>query len=611
MTFTQNNLDRALSPYLNQHRHNPIWWQEWSQEAIEYAREHDRVLFVSVGYATCHWCHVMASEAFSDTEIADYVNRWFLPIKVDREQRPDIDHVMMQFLVATTGQGGWPLNVFLSPGIEPFFALTYAPPASRSGMPGFLDILHKVKAFYEQKRSTLRPLTFRWPGNGEKAAPDPSRLEHLVSETTSQFDSQNGGMRGAPKFPPHSSLLFLLHQPDPLSETTRFAVERTLDSMLHGGLHDHLQGGFFRYCVDVTWTIPHFEKMLYDQALMIWNLSLAYRRFGHERYRDAAAATIRCLDETFLDDCLFYSAHDADTADEEGGTYLWSYDELCRALTSTEFELLSRHYHITRQGNFEGKIHLVRRRDTVTPEAQITEPEALQAVEQKLLALRRRRAQPETDRKHVTAWNCLTAIGLLQAERSGIITDGIYRARSVLETLVRNHWTADGLARSSIAGQLQHQEFLEDHAALTLLAALLHEETGDLPELLNRADENLKAFHTENGWVEAANDDFLAVPADTFDHPTPTGRSLALWGRTLTALQQQTAPPFPHEYGPALQQDAYNCAVMLTQGEFHQIDGPAPIPWARVPINTVQVRTERPQYCYQGVCRPGLPEFAL
>ncbi len=652
-----------MSPYLYQHRDNLIWWQEWSSAVLDHARANDRILFVSVGYATCHWCHVMAAEAFSDPEIATYLNKWFVCIKVDREQRPDIDHVMMQFLVATMGQGGWPLNAFLSPNLEPFFAMTYAPPHARPGMPGFLEILQKVRRFYGENRGSLKPFVFRETRPRPAEFSDPGQLGALIKQIDERFDRTSGGFRGAPKFPPHSSLLFLLYQPEPLPKSVQLGIEQTIDAMIAGGLHDHLQGGFYRYCVDVSWTIPHFEKMLYDQAMMLWNLSLAYRRIGKERYREAAEATVRCLEDTFRAGDLFVSAHDADTDHEEGSTYVWDYSELTNALSIEEFKLLSRRYELTKSGNFEGKIHLNRRNERPyegeqststedldrTAETKLTERErrTIAEAERKLLTIRHKRAQPEVDRKHVTSWNCLTAIALLHAERYGLIRDGVARARAVLDAILVHHWTDGTLAHSSIDGRLQRQEFLEDYAALALLASFLDEErqlnevkklkdlkvlavvkgkttgntlrpgtqSGDgghtsVGHTLERAVEHLGRFERDGGWIDADNADFMAVPADTFDHPTPTGRSLALWAKTRAALLQHRVPPLPQLYGAAMQEDAYNCAAMLTHGEFHQLEGPELVPWSQVPTNTVQLRSYRRQYCYRGACKAGRPEFA-
>ncbi|MFW5994764.1 MAG: thioredoxin domain-containing protein, partial [Spirochaetia bacterium] len=331
----RNALDEAQSPYLRQHRHNPVHWQQWSNEAFDYAAEHDLIVFVSVGYSTCHWCHVMAEGAFSHPDVAAYLNRHFVSIKVDREERPDIDQYLMSFLVDTTGQGGWPLNAFLSPKQETFFAMTYAPAPDdpRAGtMMSFDAVLERVHEFYHQKKDQLGVYE---PSRGTGASPGSISLTDkidlgdvhpagvdiapIVDTISSAYDWQWGGFGGGPKFPPHSTLLWMLNAhaaarsggAPPASpeagadEDTPARLEDMLrlllDTMARRGLHDHLQGGFYRYCVDGRWTIPHFEEMLYDQALLLWAYASAAFELGEPRYAAVAAGIVRCLNETFLE----------------------------------------------------------------------------------------------------------------------------------------------------------------------------------------------------------------------------------------------------------------------------------------------------------------------
>lgn len=402
MDLSRNNLDKSTSPYLLQHKDNPVHWQEWSEELIEYAKEVDKPLFVSVGYATCHWCHVMAAEAFSHKESADYLNEHFIPIKIDREQRPDIDRYLMEFLVATRRSGGWPLNAFLSPEMKPFAAFTYIPIKAKYGMPPFLQIIQQVKRFYDAEKKNLTPYdpSGRMPGDlGE---------ERLIPLIRGNFDEVFKGWGSGNKFPPHNTLLFLQYyyrwKPDtPVDDM----ITETLDTMMLRGLHDNLQGGFHRYCVDDKWTIPHFEKMLYDQAMLLWNYSLAYDVFGKKEYAQVARGIVKCLKETYLEDGLFVSAHDADTDHVEGETYLWTERELKKLLNKKELKAFLDHYEITKKGNFEGKNHLIRKKTGYGKE--------ISAIEEKLLEVRRKRVQPFTDRKKVTSWNALAGIGLLMA----------------------------------------------------------------------------------------------------------------------------------------------------------------------------------------------------
>ena len=374
--LTRNNLDLSVSPYLRQHRENPVWWQEWSQEVLDHARETDRILLVSVGYATCHWCHVMAADAFSDPDVAAYLNEHFMPIKVDREQRPDIDQMLMDFLVQTTGQGGWPLNAFLSPRLEPFFAMTYAATESRYGIPSFLDILHRVVEFYGANKDELKPFEVRAPapapgggprggntgspgaeggtgspGEGGEGRED-AELARITEAISRAFDEEHAGFGSSQKFPPHSTLLYLLNRyadsryagtPD---ETAGHIARNTLETMQRRGLHDHLQGGFFRYCVDRAWTIPHFEKMLYDQALLLWSFSLGARVFSREDFRRTAEGIYRCLEETFAEDGVYVSGHDADTDHVEGATYVWTPAEIEAVLGAEDAAFFGEIYDI-------------------------------------------------------------------------------------------------------------------------------------------------------------------------------------------------------------------------------------------------------------------------
>src|SRR3989344_5932399 len=315
MAFKRNNLDKATSPYLQQHKENPIYWQEWSKEVLEYAKKNSKIIVVSVGYAACHWCHVMANEAFSNKEIADFLNKHFVSIKVDKEQRPDIDNYMMAFIQETQGQGGWPLNIFLTPDLKPFLAVTYVPIEPRFSLPGFIYLLRNVKGTYDKHQREIReylPIFHK----GED-----SEEQHIIQAIKNNFI--NNGFGFGAMFPPHNTLLFLLsYYEKNKGAGIKDILEKILDAMAMNGLHDHLQGGFYRYCVDGSWTIPHFEKMLYDQAMLLWVYSIAYKVFKKPGYKIILEKIIECLEDTYYGG-LYYTAHDADTDHQEGGTYLW------------------------------------------------------------------------------------------------------------------------------------------------------------------------------------------------------------------------------------------------------------------------------------------------
>ncbi len=354
--FQKNNLVSSRSSYLQQHKDDPVHWQEWSNEVLAYAKQHGKLILVSCGYATCHWCHVMAETTFQERSVADFLNEYYVAIKIDREQRPDLDQYFMSFMQENYGSGGWPLNVILSPTGAPFFAGTYFPAHPTESMPGFVEVLSECKQWFERNSSKLAPYV-------SHAKKMPKQEEHeLLSSLKQNMDVTYGGLRGSQKFPPHSTLLFSLvylekHSDQELAVWT----EKTLQAMALGGLHDHVQGGFFRYCVDETWTIPHFEKMLYDQAMHLWVYSCAYHLFKKDLYKQTAEKILDCLEHTLKDPSgLYYAGLDSDTNHEEGATYLWDEEEFYDILSDSEFEKLMRIYRI--RENIEGKIHLTKKR---------------------------------------------------------------------------------------------------------------------------------------------------------------------------------------------------------------------------------------------------------
>ncbi|MFW5642522.1 MAG: thioredoxin domain-containing protein [Alkalispirochaeta sp.] len=660
--WERNNLDAALSPYLRQHATNPVWWQEWNRETLAYAETAGKPLFVSVGYATCHWCHVMAAEAFSDNGVARYLNEHFVSIKIDREERPDIDHYLMQYLLATRGNGGWPLNAFLAEPKKPVLAVTYVPVEPRREMPGFGEICRRVVEFIEHRKDELKEVTWRGGSPSmEPVAPGASiRREtlHRAANLVRRHDDQHGGFGIGAKFPPHATLLFLLHaaelaesadagadSPGDIGATgdsggdetsSAAAIDRvirqTLDAMSNRGLHDHLQGGFYRYCVDRSWTIPHFEKMLYDQAMLLWVYATAWHRYRDERYRETAEGIVRALTETFADGALFVSAHDADTDHDEGGTYLWPDDSDTVAEVAPFFE-------IEPGGNFEGQHHLVRRH---RGPRSVEERE----VAERLLDERRTRRQPEVDRKIVTAWNALTGVALVVAGRYLDRPDWRGRAVALREELLkRNGRLVDGtlrLARSSLDGRIGRESaFLEDYAACLLLETFLREETGtgaaataatdaatapapagaaataatDVVSIDHLQEGVLQFYRTEEGWLMAISGDFDTVPADEFDSPSPSPIALAELALLRTAQITGTPVPIPGIDGGALRpgreqvRDFHNIAALFSAGEYHVLHRSTLLPWGITPIATMQVPADHEDWCYRGACRAGEPEW--
>ncbi|HEX7501890.1 MAG TPA: DUF255 domain-containing protein, partial [Acidobacteriota bacterium] len=488
---------------------------------------------------------------------------------------------------ARTGAGGWPLNVFLAPDQRPIFALTYAPARPREGMPSLRAVAGKVLEYYNAHAAEIQPVVL---AAGEPGlAPE----DRLPAELLAGFDPLHGGFGPGPKFPPHSTLLYMLYrlcaEKHPGLED---ACRRTLDAMRRGGLHDHLQGGIFRYCVDREWTIPHFEKMLYDQAMALWCFALAYRVLGDEADRTMAAGVVRCLEETFALDGLFATAYDADTGHQEGLTYVWRYDEIRAELTGEEFADFNRSYILPEHGNFAGSIHLTRRDDR-----------PLGDIEKKLLALRRRRPQPGRDEKILCGINALAACALVQAARLLHRPEWELRAAAVARSILETFWDGSTLSHCLAGGTVQKQAFLGDAAALLLAVTMLRESDDGWQDSMNALAGYAASFRSEGHWIESNLDDFQAVPASWFDHPVPSSVSLAELGLARAAVLGGALPK-RLEYRRPHQSDFFNVAVLFSQGLFHQVHSKNGIAWPRLPANSIQVRGEPEMDCYMSQCRP-------
>jgi uncharacterized protein YyaL (SSP411 family) len=583
----RNNLDRSGSPYLRQHKDNPVWWQEWGSDVLREAVRQSKPLFVSIGYSTCHWCHVMAGEAFSDPATAEFLNQNFICIKVDRETRPDIDQYLMHFIQAQGNSGGWPLNVFLTPDQRPLFALTYAPAIPARGMQPLLVIAAKVLEYLNAHSEAIQP--FQYSVDMPKAA----RPETLLEELLAGHDPVYGGFGMGQKFPPHSTLLYMLYhlcvEKHPELEK---ACRLTLDAMRRSGLHDHLQGGLFRYCVDRQWTIPHFEKMLYDQAMALWVYALAFRVLGDEPYKEMAAGLVRCLEETFGLDNLFATALDADTNHHEGATYVWRIAEIKAILSDDEFAAFAASYRLPEKGNFEGAIHLARIDDR-----------PLKSIEEKLLAQRRQRPQPERDEKILCGVNALVACALVQAGRWLGRPELEAKGARTVKKLLEVFWHGSHLGHSLANGAVQKQSFLSDAAALLLAVTMLREGEEAWADTVNALAAYTESFKEHGRWIESSLVDFKPIAASAFDHPMPSALSLAAMGLARAAVLNGAAGD-PLEYLRPLQSDFFNVAAMVSQGLFHQVHSKAPIAWERLPANAIQVRGEPESDCYQGQCRP-------
>ncbi|SDG77654.1 hypothetical protein SAMN05216553_111184 [Lentzea fradiae] len=527
-----NRLADATSPYLLQHAENPVDWWPWSEEAFAEARRRDVPVLLSVGYAACHWCHVMAHESFEDPDIAAYLNEHFVPVKVDREERPDVDAVYMEVTQAVTGHGGWPMTVFLTPDQRPFHAGTYYPPSPRPGMPSFPQLLEAVSATWTTRREeVLQSASAVVDEIARQAAPlppstvDSDALAGAVVSLLGEFDRRNGGFGNAPKFPPSMVVEFLLrhHERTGSVEAISMATS-TADAMANGGMYDQLGGGFARYSVDASWVVPHFEKMLYDNALLLRFYTHLTRVTASERYervaRDTAAFLLR---ELRTAEGGFAASLDADTDGVEGLTYVWTYEELGDAAAA---------FGVTEEPNFEDGKSTLR---------FVSEPG--EDVRAELLARRAGRPQPGRDDKVIASWNGLTIAALAEAGAFFGEPEWIAAAAEAASLLASVHLVEGRLLRTSRDGVAGPSlGVLEDYGCLADGLLSLHQVTGSVRwldlacGLLDTALARFAVPETPGAYYDTADDAEALVrrPADSTDNASPSGAS-SLASALLTA----------------------------------------------------------------------------
>ncbi len=547
-----NHLARENSPYLLQHAHNPVDWYPWGPEALAKARAEDKPIFLSIGYAACHWCHVMEHESFEDESIAALMNRHFVNIKVDREERPDLDSIYMAATVALTGSGGWPMSVFLTPDLQPFYCGTYFPPAPRYNMPSFRDVLTGIANAWQNERAEI----FKVGGqvrdhlqranliSAKAALPlTPALLDNAADHLYQSYDWGFGGWGGAPKFPQPMTIEFLLarstlpDEPEKRQNYRKTAVH-ALRAMARGGMYDVVGGGFARYSVDNLWRVPHFEKMLYDNAQLALAYLHGYLLTREARFRQTCEETLDfVLRELTHPLGGFYSSLDADSEGEEGKFYVWEYDELQSAL-GADFDFFKTAYGITPAGNWEGKTVLQRALDDSTlaarfhlPEPALTEK--LSACHARLLAARAARVRPATDDKILAAWNALMLQAFAEAARCLQREDYLQAARRNADFLLQNLVVDGKLLRSWRDGQARHNAYLEDYAALALALLSLY-QSDPQPQwyaaALALADDMTAHYADPSGGFFDTRDDhesLLIRPKDIQDNATPCGNSLA------------------------------------------------------------------------------------
>ena len=544
----KNRLNHESSPYLRQHAGNPVDWSPWDAEALERAASEQKPIFLSIGYSACHWCHVMEHESFENAEIAEFLNEHFVSIKVDREERPDLDAVYMNAVMAMTGGGGWPMSVFLTPDRRPFFGGTYWPPRSMRGMPGFLDILRHVDHAWRARRDEveraagdlLAAISTLGEPMGEPQILDEALLLEAGRSLLAAADRQNGGFGRAPKFPSALSLRVLLrywqrtHDPEGLE-----IVTQTLDRMARGGMYDQLGGGFHRYSTDAEWLVPHFEKMLYDQALLVPAYLEAWQATGNDEFAKIVRETLDYVRrEMTAPHGGFFSTQDADTEGVEGKFFIWSAEEIEKILDPDDAALVKRVYGVSDGGNWEG-VNILHRPDNwenLAAGAGISQTELVERAEKsraRLLEKRAERIAPPLDDKQLVSWN-----GLMIATfaRSGFALDEadylLAAAEAAEFILDRMRDESGNLLHTFRDGQARLPAYLDDYAALADGLAELYQATGEqrwLTESVALVEQMIERFSAPDGGLYFAPDEneLIVRQQDSQDNATPSGNGLA------------------------------------------------------------------------------------
>ena len=544
-----NRLLQETSPYLRQHAYNPVEWYPWGPEALETARRENRPILLSIGYAACHWCHVMEHESFEDPATAALMNDNFVAIKVDREERPDLDAIYMGAVQAMTGAGGWPMTVFLTPALVPFYAGTYFPPTDRHGLPSFKRVLLGVADAYrnrpEEVANTVAEVTEFLRDHRIRSAEEqsltPDVPRRAAEALAPQFDPRHGGFGSAPKFPQPMILEFLLRYHQRTGDQQALAiVERTLESMARGGVYDQLGGGFHRYAVDAIWLVPHFEKMLYDNAQLAWVYLAAFQVTGKPFYRRIVEETLDyVLREMTSPEGGFYATQDADSEGEEGKFYVWSAAEIVEALGPDDARLFNLAHGVTERGNFEQKNILFSQHDPeeVAAQAGVTVELARAAIERGrrlLLERRARRVWPGRDEKALTAWNGLMLRAMAEAAR--VLGCEDYRAAAVRAAeFVTSKLGRNGrLLRTYKDGVAKLNGYLEDYAFVADGLLALYAATFD-PRWFAEGQRVIDTMVTwfwddeTGGFYDTSHDHETLVsrPRDFYDNATPAGSSVA------------------------------------------------------------------------------------
>lgn len=556
---SSNHLANEKSPYLLQHATNPVNWYPWGEEAFKKALKEDKPIFLSIGYATCHWCHVMAHESFEDKQVASLLNEHFVAIKVDREERPDVDNVYMKVCQMMTGSGGWPLSIFMTPSKEPFYAGTYIPKTRKYGRIGLIQLLHNIIELWEQKRQSIISTSKKIKNELKNSVLDSSGeydtktiLERAYEHLEHEFEDEYGGFSYAPKFPvPHRLMFLLRHYKRTKKETALKMVEHTLENMAKGGIFDHVGYGFHRYSTDRTWLVPHFEKMLYDQALLSIVYTEAYQITKNKKYRKTVEKTLSYVSRDMIHNMGgFYSAEDADSEGVEGKFYVWDVQELHQLLSDSQYQLLVDVYNVEKEGNFveestrkrtgENILHLDKSLDTIASEMNMDIKELtkkLEIIRQILYKEREKRIHPLKDDKILVDWNGFMIAAYAKAARVFQNNHYVDLAERAVEFIFTNlmdndqgrllHRYRDGEA--SILGKLDDYMFF-------IYGLFELYETTFKSEYLKKAkvlmDEAINLFWDTNhgGFYISGKDDeeLLVKDKPIYDGAIPSGNSAAL-----------------------------------------------------------------------------------
>ncbi|BBL66875.1 thioredoxin domain-containing protein [Methanoculleus chikugoensis] len=599
-----NRLINEQSPYLLQHAHNPVDWYPWGEEAFSRAREEGRPIFLSIGYSACHWCHVMEEESFADPQVAKLLNDVFVCVKVDREERPDIDQVYMAAAHALTGTGGWPLTILMTADKKPFFAASYIPKDSRYGMTGLLDLIPRISKIWQTQRQELESAgdqVLQALQSAAKTPPEEGELDEAVLDEAYNtffrvFDGENGGFGDAPRFPTPHNLIFLLRYGNRTGKEPAYTmVEKTLHAMRRGGIFDQVGYGFHRYSTDAEWFVPHFEKMLYDQALLVMAYTEAYLATGREEFARTARETIAYVLRDMTDpDGGFYSAEDADSEGEEGKFYLWTKDEILAVLGEENGERFSRIFNVMDPGNYReqpggrrtGKNILRLRRPLASWAHEFAVPEEdlawfVEEGRQKLLAARERRLRPDKDDKILTDWNGLMIAALAKAARVFDEPDYLAAAERAAAFILTNLRRQDGrLLHRYRGGDAGLAATLDDYAFM-IWALIEVYEASFTPGYLKTAVD-LSRDLIAHYW-DCNQGGFFFVPDDAdvpvrqkpvYDGAIPSGNSVAMYalfvlGRMTANLElEETAERIRRVFVGTVSESPTACSHFLTGLEF-------------------------------------------